>query len=401
MASVTVVLRKTPNSDDEHNLYLRIIKDRKISQTSLGHSIPLADWDAAKRVVKKSHKNSAWLNNLIASRLSEATDKLLEMEKNKTDSSARVIKNAVLASKDGTFFKQAQIYIDQLKATGKFNQRSADEPRINKFKKFLKNADINFSEISPGLLKKFKAYLIGTFQMTERTAVNHLVVIRTIYNRAVADGVTDKKNYPFGKGKVIIKFPDSAKIGLTAEEVKKLEDLDLPSGENHARNLWMVSFYFAGMRVSDVLRLKWSDFQNGRLYYAMGKNLKAGSLKVPDRVTEILKQYPQGLNAHDLVFPDLAKMPDLSKSYEVQSYIKTRVHSCNDYLKSIAKTMSLSKPLTMHIARHTFAQISADRIPANILQRLYRHSDIKTTMGYQSNFINKTTDDALESVIKL
>ncbi|WAC11866.1 site-specific integrase [Dyadobacter pollutisoli] len=401
MASVTVVLRKTPNSDDKHNLYLRIIKDRKISQTSLGHSIPLSDWDDEKRIVKKSHRNSAWLNNLIASRVSEATDKLLEMEKNKTDSSARVIKNAVLASKDGIFFKQAQIYIDQLKATGKFNQRSADEPRINKFKKFLKNADINFSEISPGLLKKFKAYLIGTFKMTERTAVNHLVVIRTIYNRAVADGVTDKKNYPFGKGKVVIKFPDSAKIGLTADEVKVLEELDLPSGENHARNLWLVSFYFAGMRVSDVLRLEWSDFQNGRLYYAMGKNLKAGSLKVPDRVAEILKQYPQGSNAHDLVFPDLAKMPDLSKSYEVQSYIKTRVHSCNDYLKNIAKKLSLSKPLTMHIARHTFAQISADRIPANILQRLYRHSDIKTTMGYQSNFINKTTDDALDAVINL
>lgn len=94
-------------------------------------------------------------------------------------------------------------------------------------------------------------------------------------------------------------------------------------------------------------------------------------------------------------------MPDLTKSYEVQSYIKTRVHSCNDYLRNIAKAMRLSKPLTMHIARHTFAQISADRIPANILQRLYRHSDRKTTMGYQTNFINKTTDDALEAVIGL
>ncbi|WP_215240335.1 tyrosine-type recombinase/integrase [Dyadobacter helix] len=182
--------------------------------------------------------------------------------------------------------------------------------------------------------------------------------------------------------------------------MKALEALDLPFGENHARNLWLVSFYFAGMRISDVLRLKWSDFQNGRLYYAMGKNLKAGSLKVPEKVLEILQQYPRN-NAHDLVFFDLAKMPDLSKSYEVQSYIKARVRSCNDYLKNVAVKLQLTKPLSMHIARHSFAQISADRIPANILQRLYRHSDIKTTMGYQSNFINKTTDDALDSVINL
>ncbi|MEO5645850.1 MAG: tyrosine-type recombinase/integrase, partial [Candidatus Paceibacterota bacterium] len=140
--------------------------------------------------------------------------------------------------------------------------------------------------------------------------------------------------------------------------------------------------------------------QNDRLYYAMGKNLKAGSLKVPDKVTEILQQYPK-TNAHDLVFFDLAKMPDLSKSYEVQSYIKTRNRSCNDYLKNVAGKLGLTKQLSMHIARHSFAQISADRIPANILQRLYRHTDIKTTMGYQSNFINKTTDDALDAVINL
>lgn len=401
MSSIKVILRTKTNADGTYPLALQIINNRKASVSHIGHSVKQADWDAVKQRVKKSHPNSARLNSLIAKKIMEATDKLLEMEKSETDTSARAIKKAVKSSKEGTFFKQAKVYIDQLKATGKFNQRSADEPRINRFKKFLKNEDINFSEITPGLLKSFKAYLIGTFSVTERTAVNHLVVIRTIYNRAVADGVTDKKNYPFGKGKTVIKFPDSLKIGLNAEEVKVFEELDLPFGENHARNLWLISFYFAGMRVSDVLRLKWSDFQNDRLYYSMGKNLKAGSLKVPDKVLEILKQYPQGSNAHNLVFPDLAKMPDLSKLYEVQSYIKTRVRSCNDYLKNVAKKMELSKPLSMHIARHTFAQISADRIPANVLQRLYRHSDIKTTMGYQSNFINKTSDDALDSVINL
>lgn len=94
-------------------------------------------------------------------------------------------------------------------------------------------------------------------------------------------------------------------------------------------------------------------------------------------------------------------MVDWSDGYTVQSYIKTRTRSCNDYLKQVGETLGLSKPLTMHIARHTFAQISSDKIPVNILQRLYRHSDIKTTMGYQSNFMHKLDDDALEAVLKL
>ena len=60
---------------------------------------------------------------------------------------------------------------------------------------------------------------------------------------------------------------------------------------HHARNVWLVAFYFAGMRVSDVLRLKWTDFQNDRLYYSMGKNEKPGSLKIPDKALKILSEY--------------------------------------------------------------------------------------------------------------
>jgi hypothetical protein len=60
--------------------------------------------------------------------------------------------------------------------------------------------------------------------------VNHLVVIRTIFNQAITAGLADSKHCPFGKGKIAIKFPDSAKIGLTVNEVKSLEDAKLTGG---------------------------------------------------------------------------------------------------------------------------------------------------------------------------
>lgn len=34
-----------------------------------------------------------------------------------------------------------------------------------------------------------------------------------------------------------------------------------------------------------------------------------------------------------------------------------------------------------------------------MLQKLYRHSSITTTIGYQANFIHKDTDEALNAVI--
>lgn len=53
----------------------------------------------------------------------------------------------------------------------------------------------------------------------------------------------------------------------------------------------------------------------------------------------------------------------------------------------------------MHIARHTFGNISGDKIPIQLLQKLYRHSSITTTVGYQQNFIHKDADEALDAVL--
>ncbi len=78
------------------------------------------------------------------------------------------------------------------------------------------------------------------------------------------------------------------------EELASLEAIELPDPRHeHARKLWLFAFYFAGMRASDVLRLQWTDFQNHRLYYSMGKNDKGDSLKIPDQAVRILKYYEQ------------------------------------------------------------------------------------------------------------
>lgn len=400
MGSIKVVLRKNIKADGTYPLVIRYTKDRKTFFTYLGHSVRLSDWDAKAQRVKKSYPNATRFNNMLAKAVAEHSDKLLERESDKADTSVEAMRMAVKASKEKTFFSQANIYIDHLRKTGKSNRLSTDLPRINRFREFLGGADISFKEINPALLRKFMAHLKGTRTITDRTVVNHLIIIRTIYNQAISAGLVDHKYYPFGKGKIVIKFPDSLKIGLSAEEVKALENAELSEAENHARNLFLISFYFAGMRVSDVLRLKWSDFQNDRLYYAMGKNLKGGSLKVPDKAKSILEHYSKD-NAHNLVFHDLASLPDLSKTYDVQIRIKTRVKTCNEHLKEIAKQVGIKKPLTMHIARHTFGNLSGDKIPIQLLQKLYRHTSITTTIGYQGHFMHKDADEALDTVIGL
>ncbi len=86
---------------------------------------------------------------------------------------------------------------------------------------------------------------------------------------------------------------------------------------------------------------------------------------------------------------------------DAEIYIKTKSATklFNKNLKLIAADCGIEKNLSNHIARHSFGNIAGDKIHPLMLQKLYRHSNLKTTLNYQANFIYRDADDALDSVI--
>lgn len=399
MSKVKVVLRQKPNTDGTLPLSLRITKDRKSSYIYLGYAIKESDWDKAAQRVRKSHPNSTRLNNFILKKLAEGTNSALEVETDKPDSSVKALKSKIKPSAAASFNKQAEDYLHGLQKSGKYNQYTADKPRVKHFKDFA-GGDVSFSEITPILLERFKGYIKSDLHLSERSAVNHLVMVRSVFSQAVKDNIVDAKYYPFGKGKIKIKFPDSIKVGLNFSEIKALEETELTDPtQNHARNLWLFSFYFAGMRVSDVLRTKWSDIVDDRLYYSMGKNNKSISLKIPDKAKKIISQYEAFKeNKGDLIFHDL-KRCDFNDRFRTQRTIAFKTSAVDKCLRlHVAPAAKIEKNLTMHIARHSFAQ-NATHIDIRTLQMLFRHTKLETTEGYMGQFIHQTADAAIDSVI--
>ncbi len=403
MASINVVLRKKKRKDGTYPLAIRIIKDRKTSYVHLSIHLEENDWDAQKQRIKRSFPNSVKANNLLLQKLAEVNETYFEVEaKGERTTSASIKERVKKKNAVNGFFIIAKDYLQDLRDSGKYNRYSAERPRLNRFKEFVKVTDIPFEEITPSLLNRYQAFLRGTRNITERTVVNHLVVIRTIYNLAINSGLAQRDQYPFGRGRIIIKYPETVKVGLTEDEVKTLASLDLDEGstEHHARNIWMFSFNLAGMRASDVLRLQWKDIHDGRLYYTMGKNDKSGSFKLPERAMQILAFYKTRFtNDFDLIFPDLSTVKNIDDDFDVQRRINQKIKELNNGLSILAEKAGISKKLTMHIARHTFGNLSGDKIPLQMLQKLYRHTSITTTIGYQKNFMFKDTDDALDSVV--
>lgn len=401
MATLKVVLRKKENKDGTFPLAIRISKDGKSSYIYLKQNIRLSEWDEKRQQVRRSHPNSVRLNNLILKRKAEANDTLIDMQSRGKDVSAGAVKKRIKPKDGVSFFSQASIFLENLRKAGKYNRVVTEECRIKRFKLFLDNRDILFGDITVPLLNRYSAWLKGEYNLAERSIVNNLMIIRTIYNQAITAQIIDNRAYPFGKGKISIKLPDSAKAGITKEDLTKLENVKLDGLEDHARNLWLFSFYIAGMRISDVLRLKWSDISDGRISYTMGKNNKAGSLKIPDKAIDILEKYKEETPVLDLVFPELKTLETLQDSYEVQRKISYAIKQINKYIKRAAERAGIKKKITCHISRHTFAQLASDKVPVQILQKLYRHSNITTTIGYQSNFTTKDTDEALDNVLNL
>lgn len=439
MASIKIVLRRNMMRKDKTiPLAIRISENYKTNYQWLGHYVLEKDWDKNLGKVKRTHPNSQKLNNFLLKKLTQAHDIYFDSKDSITPKQVKQKLKGPGGSK--CFFTLASERIKNKYDRGTFSVAKSElsilynleeflnhkpslskktairniinrrKNRVSKARKsefsFLdgvvylkKNKKLMFREINEAFLDKFKTFCAAYLGQKTRTITNQLIFIRTIFNVAIKEGIVDPKFYPFGGEKEKIRIGSGNKIGLTKEEVEKIESLSLEKDSHmwHTKNVWLISFYFAGIRISDVVKLKWSDFKNGRLYYVMNKNEKPISLKVPEKAEEILSFYRISKNENKgFVFPFLKLANDLEDIF-TKSRNATKLF--NKHLKRIANECKIDKNLSNHIARHSFGNIAGDRIHPLMLQKLYRHSDLKTTLNYQANFIHKDADEALDTVI--
>ncbi len=444
MASIKVILWKhDKKKNGSFPIAIRITKDRKTRYIFTGEYLFEKDWDIKKGEVKKSHTNSVRLNNLIQKKLKEAHATLLDAEISDEELNAKQIKKKVKRQGNNvSFFQLASERVREKYLAGTFSvakselsilynieefltlkktgtrqeiaegirtrrkERISDArkngPRISeKLKRFEKLNSLSFEDIDLTFINKFKSFCASYLEQKTRTITNQLIFIRTLYNLAIKEGLSDGKNYPFADDKEKIRIKSGNKIGLNRDEIQKIENLELEENTSiwHTKNVWLFAYYFAGVRISDVLEMKWSDFVDGRLFYQMNKNEKPVSLKVPHQAEIILEAYePDKKSNKDYVFPFLKKANPKNKE-DIFTKTRNATKLFNKYLKRIAEMCNIEKNLSNHIARHTFGNMAGDKIHPLKLQKLYRHSNLKTTIGYQANFIHKDVDDALEQVL--
>lgn len=420
--SVNIILNKRPNRNGLHPLQLKITSNGRSIRPNIGKTIKKEYWNSIEKKVNLKHPYSKRFNNHIQNKIIEVNKLILELEEKNMEFSLDDLKqlliekkvlpynqksksrksSSISIKKKCTVFELFNEHLKNLKESKDYYAYSNGRTPINHFKKYSNHKDLHFADLTIVCLEGFRAYLKGKGSISDRSIANYMIEIRTIYNKAISAGIIGIENYPFGKNKISCKRPDSEKIGLDSWEVKLLEEVNLDDNKflHHARNVWLFSFYFAGLRAGDTLCLKRSSILNDRLYYTMQKNSKPGSVKITPKARAILNQYiSDKASPHNLVFPDLFNVINFNDKTEVQKKLKYRIRKLNRALRKIAEIVGIEKDITMHISRHSFGNIAGDKIPLQRLQQLYRHSSIVTTVNYQKAFLKKGADEALEKVL--
>lgn len=151
--------------------------------------------------------------------------------------------------KPKTFYAYAEEYADKINQKG---TRAGFGQTIKKMRQF-DSIDRSFPEITVGWLRNFQMHEINRGLSTNGLFM-HLRNIRTIYNRAIDDGVAQLNDYPFRRFR--IKQEKTRKRALSVEQLRELRDFPCSESQTMYRDVFMLIFYLAGINIGDLFKLQ-------------------------------------------------------------------------------------------------------------------------------------------------
>lgn len=364
-----------------------------IQYIDTGISVLKNQWDDKKQQVKK-HPIEEQLNASMNALLNDV--KILYY-KNEGVSAKRLLQIYKNSKKyDGSsLLNFYQSIVDENKMKGAIRTAKTQQHYIDKLSKFA--SFLSFSDISPLWAKDYEKWLISRGNKPNTIASN-FKCLNAILNKAVKMGLIEKnplKGYQ-------IKTVNSKKDILSIEDINLLENYEIAphfKGMELARDVFLFSFYMAGMRFSDVCKLKWENVTDTEVVYTMGKSEKrAGATRyipITPKVKQILERYKANKT---FIFPILDKC-DLNNIEKVEYTIYIANNKLNRSIKILAKHAGITKHVSMHIAKHSFASYAVkNNVNLFHISKLLGHTKLSTTEHYLRDFFQKEQTDVMNSL---
>lgn len=385
--------------DGSHNIFIRITQHGKHKRHNMGYAVEKKHWNFEENCVRRTHPMASMLNDLIRIKISQLEEKLLKTKLQQTTISAKQLQQAIKQEILGeNYFAYAKVIIDRFDNPG---TKKMQESVLNSLRKYVGSDDLCFGEIDYDFLENYKAQLKKNGDSTN-TIWSKLKTIKSHYNKAIRAGLHNPKTNAFQ----LIEMPKakSKRVRFSEEEIKLIEEYEAKenTGIFHAKNIFMLSFLHWGIRVSDMLTLRFRDINDGRLIYMAKKTVesqKSFNIKIHPRAEKILAFYlKKEHKPNDFIFPFLSKLPAKYTEEELHGWINKKTTLINNELRTLAKILELPK-FSTNTARHSFAEITKNKLGnKKIVTEALGHSSEKITEAYFASVAEYKNDELSDSI---
>ena len=287
------------------------------------------------------------------------------------------------------FMQQVIMHLRQL---GHHRTSETYTAALRSFMTFRNGDDIPLDAITSETMCMYEAFLRQK-SVCRNTISFYMRILRAVYNRAVDKGLTEQQ-MPFRH--VYTGTKKTVKRAMDIKTIKRLRDLDL-SGKRSmifARDLFLFSFYTRGMSFIDMAYLRKADLHDGMLVYRRRKTGQRLSVRWEKCMAEILMRHPAPNS--DYLLPIIKNAENARHQYT------NAMQNVNYNLKMISKRLGLTRPLTMYVARHSWASAAkTSLVPITVISEAMGHESEKTTQIYLASLENSVVDNANKLILKL
>lgn len=371
-------------------IYARVTINGEILRIALNYKTKPSSWLNTSDLVKANAKNSKQINEAIEamkSRIYQAHSHILATNKPLNAEQLRIqIFGEEVKEKLPTLLEIVKQHNDHFEkvvgikySKGSFKNYKTSQRFLTEFIPTYNNKkDIPLKDVNYKFAEAFFTFLTTVKTCKQNGANKQIQRLKTIINYAI------KQEY-LGRNSLAsfsLEFSPVNKIALTLEELLKLHDLKLqrPVLQN-VRDVFLLQCY-TGLSFGDVKRLARIDIHRiseNEYWIKMNREKTKIGFTVPllPQAMVILANY---LEEHDLLKP-LLPVPSNQKM--------------NDNLKIIQELAGISKNLTTHLARHTFATTITlgNGVPIETVSRMLGHTKLATTQMYAKVLDNKIASD--------
>ena len=382
------------NKEGKTPVLIRIyLNKERLSLGSTGLAVNPIQWDSEKEKVKGHSAEALEVNRKIEEIRADILTIYKRLEVTVDDLTPERIKSEYCGQTDtlNSIVELFDKHNEDVRAQVGINKTAATlqkyENSKRHFTRFLKakynRTDLKFSELTPLVIHNFEIYLLTVAHCCPNTATKILKLFKTITLYGRRHGFLSHD--PFVNKR--FHTQDSSRGFLTDEEIQRIigKEISIPRLDL-VRDIFIFSC-FSGLAYIDVSNLTEDNIVelDGREWIMTRRQKTRVAtniilLDIPKRIIE--KYAPVRKNGHLLPILSNQKM--------------------NAYLKEIADLCNIRKPLSFHMARHTFATMSLSKgVPIESVSKMLGHTNIKTTQIYARITNKKIEQDMLKLSDKL